>query len=95
MHCEPYQLSGYREEAKNVSPLRKKPKLLYAEKTQVGSVPSSSAGVKYLVGADSGKVGGTCSARDVLLKPPADKFENRDLLCEVVRSQTSSPTIWA
>ncbi|CAL8160715.1 unnamed protein product [Prunus armeniaca] len=30
-------------QAKNVSPLRKKPKLPYAEKTQVGYVPSSSA----------------------------------------------------
>ncbi|KAI5343300.1 hypothetical protein L3X38_011176 [Prunus dulcis] len=46
----------------------KKPKLPYVEKTQVGSVPSSSAGVKYLVGADSRKVVGTRSARDVLLK---------------------------
>ncbi|CAL2257265.1 unnamed protein product [Prunus armeniaca] len=47
---------------KNVSPLRKKPKLPYAEKTQVGSIPLSSAGVKHLVGADSRKVGGTRSA---------------------------------
>ncbi|CAL9011792.1 unnamed protein product [Prunus brigantina] len=71
------------ELAKNVSQLRKKPKLPYAEKTQVGSVPSLSARVKHLVGADSRKVGGTRSARDVLLKPPADKFENYDLHCRI------------
>ncbi|KAI5334490.1 hypothetical protein L3X38_024623 [Prunus dulcis] len=59
-----------------MSPLRKNPKIPSAEKTQVGSVPSSSTRVKHLVGADSRKVGGTSSARDVLLKPPTDKLEN-------------------
>ncbi|CAL2231465.1 unnamed protein product [Prunus armeniaca] len=88
MRCEPHKLSGYQEEvvAKNVSPLRKKPKLPYAEKTQVRFVPTSSTGVKHLVGADSKKVGGTRIARDVLLKPPADKFENHDLLRRIARA---------
>ncbi|CAL9000547.1 unnamed protein product [Prunus brigantina] len=78
------------ERAKNVSPLRKKPKLHYAEKTQVGYVPSSSVGVKHLVGADSMKVGGTCSAQDVLLKPFVDKFENHDLFRRIAGARSSS-----
>ncbi|KAI5327721.1 hypothetical protein L3X38_027117 [Prunus dulcis] len=82
---------GVVSEAKNLYPLRKNPKLPYAEKTQVGSVPSSSAGVKHLISADSRNVGGTHSAWDVLLKPPADKFENHNLLCRIARAQSSSP----
>ncbi|CAL8125430.1 unnamed protein product [Prunus armeniaca] len=78
-------------EAKNLSQLRKKPKTPSAEKTQVGYVPSSSAKVKHLVGADSRKVSGTRSARDVLLKPSADKFENHDLLCRIARARSISP----
>ncbi|KAI5313612.1 hypothetical protein L3X38_042788 [Prunus dulcis] len=38
--------------AKNVSPLRKKPRIPSIEKSQVGAVPPSSAKVKHLVGAD-------------------------------------------
>ncbi|CAL8988317.1 unnamed protein product, partial [Prunus brigantina] len=73
-------------QAKNVSPLRKTQRFPSAEKTQVGSVSSSSARVKHLVGADGRKVGGTCSARDVLLKPYADKLENHDLLHGIARA---------
>ncbi|BBN70567.1 hypothetical protein Prudu_1504S000300, partial [Prunus dulcis] len=43
--------------AKDGSPSRKKPRLPFTEKTQVGSSPSSSARVKHLVGADGTKVG--------------------------------------
>ncbi|KAL6289075.1 hypothetical protein ACE6H2_006585 [Prunus campanulata] len=72
----------------DASPLRKKPRLPSAEKTQArsapsssakvektqaGSVPSSSAKVKHLVSADSRKVG-----------------ENHDLLREVVRARSRS-----
>ncbi|KAL6283864.1 hypothetical protein ACE6H2_014793 [Prunus campanulata] len=72
----------------DASPLRKKPRLPSAEKTQArsapsssarvektqaGSIPSSSAKVKHLVRADSRKVG-----------------ENHDLLHEVVRARSRS-----
>ena len=49
--------------ARNVSPLRKKPRLPSAEKTQVGAIPASSARVKHLVGADSKKIGGMRNIR--------------------------------
>ncbi|CAL8169023.1 unnamed protein product [Prunus armeniaca] len=77
--------------ARNVSPLRKKPKLPSAEKTQVGVVPASSARVKHLVGADSKKIGGMRNIRDAPLKPIADEFGDPDLLREVVRARSSSP----
>lgn len=67
----------------HVSLLRKKPKLSSTEKTQVGVVSLSSARVKYLIGADRKKIGCMRNIRDVPLKPPADKFGDRDLLHEV------------
>ncbi|CAL9012002.1 unnamed protein product, partial [Prunus brigantina] len=70
--------------ARNLSPLRKKPKLPSAEKIQVGVVPASSARVKHLVGADSKKIGGMRNIRDAHLKPLADEFGDHDLLREVV-----------
>ncbi|CAL2271554.1 unnamed protein product [Prunus armeniaca] len=77
--------------ARNVSPLRKKPKLPSAEKIQVGVVHASSARVKHLVGADSKKIGGMCHIRDAPLKPLADELGGHDLLREVVRARSSSP----
>ncbi|CAL8082890.1 unnamed protein product [Prunus armeniaca] len=47
----------WKQNARNVSPLRKKPKLPSTEKTQVEVVPASSARVKHLVGADNKKIG--------------------------------------
>ncbi|CAL9024579.1 unnamed protein product [Prunus brigantina] len=76
--------------SKHGSPSRKKPKLPFAEKTQVGSTPSSSARVKHLVGADSKKIGGMHSTRGILPEPPADMLENHDVLRETVRAQPSS-----
>ncbi|CAL2257710.1 unnamed protein product [Prunus armeniaca] len=76
-------------QTKNMSPLRKKPRFSSAEKTQVGSTPSSSTRVKHLVGADSTKVGGMLGVQGVLPKPPADKLENHDMLREVARAQSS------
>ncbi|CAL8115589.1 unnamed protein product [Prunus armeniaca] len=77
--------------ARNVSPLRKKPKLPSAEKIQVGVVPASSARVKHLVGADSKKIGGMRHIRDAPLKPLADELGGHDLLREVVRERSGSP----
>ncbi|CAL2247869.1 unnamed protein product [Prunus armeniaca] len=77
--------------ARNVSPLRKKPKLPSAEKIQVGVVPASSARVKHLVGADSKKIGGLRNIKDAPLKPLADELGEHDLLRKVVRAQFSSP----
>ncbi|CAL8175718.1 unnamed protein product [Prunus armeniaca] len=76
--------------AKNGSPSRKKPRLPFAEKTQVGSTPPSSARVKHLVGADSTKVGSMRGARGVLPEPPADTLENHDMLREAARTRPSS-----
>ncbi|BBG93495.1 hypothetical protein Prudu_001524, partial [Prunus dulcis] len=73
--------------AKDGSPSRKKPRLPSAEKTQVGSAPSSSARVKHLVGADSTKVGGMRSIRGVLPEPPADTLENHDMFRETARAR--------
>ncbi|CAL2247722.1 unnamed protein product [Prunus armeniaca] len=75
--------------ARNVSPLRKKPRLPSAEKTQVGAVPASSARVKHLVGVDSKNIGGMRNNREAPLKPLADEFGDRDLLGEVVRTWSS------
>ncbi|CAL9025009.1 unnamed protein product [Prunus brigantina] len=77
--------------ARNASPLRKKSKLPFAEKTQVGAVPSSSDRVKHLVGANSKKIGGTSNIRNVRLKPLADEFGDCYLLHEVVCVRSSSP----
>ncbi|CAL9013897.1 unnamed protein product [Prunus brigantina] len=77
--------------AKNVSPLRKKPKVPSAEKIPVGVVPASSARVKHLVGADSKKIGGMRNIRDIPLRPLADELGDHDLLREVVRARSSSP----
>ncbi|BBG93957.1 Protein kinase family protein with leucine-rich repeat domain, partial [Prunus dulcis] len=76
--------------AKDGSPSRKKPRLPFAEKTQVGSVPSSSARVKHLVGADNTKVGGMCGTWGVLSEPHADTLENHDMLREAARVRPSS-----
>ncbi|CAL8094058.1 unnamed protein product [Prunus armeniaca] len=77
--------------ARNVSPLRKKPKLPSAEKIQVGVVPASYARVKHLVGAYSRKIGGMRNIRDAPLKPLADELGDHDLLRKVVRARSSSP----
>ena len=76
-----------------MSPLRKKPRILSVEKSQVGDVPPTSARVKHLVGADSKQIGDMRNIRDVPLKLPADKLGDRDLLCKVVRARSSSPTM--
>ncbi|CAL2271150.1 unnamed protein product [Prunus armeniaca] len=78
-------------QARNVSPLRKKPKLPSAEKIPVGVVPASSARVKHLVGADSKKIGSMRNIRDASLKPFADELGDHDLLREVACAQSSSP----
>lgn len=52
----------------------------------------SSAWAKYLVGANSKKVGSMQNNWYVPFKPPVDKLGNHDLLREVVRLRTSSPT---
>ncbi|BBG97113.1 hypothetical protein Prudu_006131, partial [Prunus dulcis] len=75
---------------KDGSSLRKKPRLPSAEKTQVGSVPSSSARVKHLVGADNTKVGGMRGTRGVLPEPPTDTLENHDMFHEAARARPSS-----
>ncbi|CAL8169024.1 unnamed protein product [Prunus armeniaca] len=83
--------------ARNVSPLRKKPKLPSAEKIQVGVVVTpqpldlQNLGVKHLVGADSKKIGGMRNIRDAPLKPLADELGDHDLLREVVCARSSSP----
>ncbi|KAI5343179.1 hypothetical protein L3X38_011055 [Prunus dulcis] len=77
-------------QARNVSPLRKKPNLPSTEKTQVGAILASSAMVKHLVGADSKKIGSMHNIRDVPLKALAGEFGDRDLLCKVVRGWFSS-----
>ncbi|CAL8091975.1 unnamed protein product [Prunus armeniaca] len=71
-------------------PLRKKPRIPYAEKTQVRVVPSSSVRVKHLVGVDSRKVGGMHGVRGVLPEPPTDKIENHNLLPGRARAQSRS-----
>ena len=76
--------------AKDGSPLRKKPRPPSAEKTQVGSAPSSSARVKHLVGADSTKVGGMRGIWGVLPEPPTDTLENYDMFREAARARPSS-----
>ncbi|CAL2239112.1 unnamed protein product [Prunus armeniaca] len=72
--------------ARNVSPLRKKPKLHSVEKIQVGVVPASSVRVKHLVGADNKKIGGMRNIRGAPLKPLADELGDHDLLREVSKS---------
>ncbi|XP_021810958.1 uncharacterized protein LOC110754223 [Prunus avium] len=80
-------------QAENVSPLRKKPRFPYTDKTPMGSTPSSSARAKHLMDAYSTKVGGMCDVRGVLpLKYPTDKLRNCNLPCREVCSQTNSPT---
>ncbi|CAL9005268.1 unnamed protein product, partial [Prunus brigantina] len=72
--------------ARDASPLRKKPRISSAEKTQVRDVPSSSSRVKHLVGAYSMKVGGMRGVRAVLPEPIAEKHENHDLLLGTARA---------
>ena len=60
--------------AKDVSLLRKKPRIPSAEKTQVGAVPLSSVRFKHLVGVDSKKISGMRKIRDVPVNPPANNF---------------------
>ncbi|CAL9007615.1 unnamed protein product [Prunus brigantina] len=77
--------------AKNVSPLRMKPRFPSTEKTRVGFVPSSSARVKHLIcPANSRKVGGLRGVRGVLPEPPLKKLENYDLLHETALTRSSS-----
>ncbi|CAL2278314.1 unnamed protein product [Prunus armeniaca] len=57
-----------------------------------GAADSQAKDVKHLASTDSRKVGGMRSARDVLLKSPANKLEDHDLLCEIVHARSSSLT---
>ncbi|CAL2275649.1 unnamed protein product [Prunus armeniaca] len=82
--------SKRKTDARNVSPLKKKPRLPSAEKTQVGAVLSSFARVKHLVGVYSNKIGSMRHIRDVPLKPLADEFGDSDMLREVVHARSSS-----
>ncbi|CAL2269928.1 unnamed protein product [Prunus armeniaca] len=76
--------------AKDASPLRKKPRIPYAEKTQVRAISSSYARVKHLVGADSRKVGGMRGVWGALPEPHADKLENHDSLPGIARALSRS-----
>ncbi|CAL2276193.1 unnamed protein product [Prunus armeniaca] len=71
--------------------LRKKPKLSSTKNTHVRAALPSFARVKHLVDVNNKKVGSMRNIQDILLKPHTDKFGNRDLFREVVRSRTSSP----
>ncbi|CAL2272003.1 unnamed protein product [Prunus armeniaca] len=64
---------------KDVTPLRKKPRIPYAEKTQVRVVLSPSARFKHLVGAYSKKIDDIRNVRDVPLESPTDKLGDYDL----------------
>ncbi|CAL2247521.1 unnamed protein product [Prunus armeniaca] len=75
--------------AKDASPLRKKPRIPYAEKTKVRAVSSSSTRVKDLVCVDSRKVGGMRGVCCVLPEPSTDKLENHDILREAARARSS------
>ncbi|CAL2265692.1 unnamed protein product [Prunus armeniaca] len=66
--------------AKDLSSLRKKTRIPFAEKTQVGVVPLSSARVKHLVGADNKKIGCMRNIRDVPLKPCSVKWFAHELV---------------
>ncbi|XP_034229461.1 heat shock protein 83-like [Prunus dulcis] len=92
---EPLRFNVYAatSHAKDVSPLRKKPRIPSVEKSQVEAIPPSSTRVKHLVGADSNQIGDMRNIRDVPLKLPADKLGDRDLLCKVVRARCSSPAV--
>ncbi|CAL2257686.1 unnamed protein product [Prunus armeniaca] len=102
----PRQLSGYPEEvgadvkssrneaanslAKDASPLRKKPRIPSAEKTQVRAVSSSSTRVKHLVCVDSRNVGGMRTVRGALPESHVDKLENHDLLPGIAHALSRS-----
>ncbi|CAL8169250.1 unnamed protein product [Prunus armeniaca] len=64
---------------KDVTPLRKKPRIPYAEKTQVRDVPSPSARFKHLVGAYSKKIDDIRNVQDVPLESPTNKLGDCDL----------------
>ncbi|KAI5338205.1 hypothetical protein L3X38_017476 [Prunus dulcis] len=69
---------------KDATPLRKKPRIHSAEKTQARAVLPPSARFKHLVGADSKKIDGIRDFQDVPLEYSTDKLRDRDLLHEVV-----------
>ncbi|KAI5339834.1 hypothetical protein L3X38_019106 [Prunus dulcis] len=69
---------------KDATPLRKKPRIHSAEKTQVKAVLPPSARFKHLVGAYSKKIDGIRDVQDVPLESSTDKLGDRDLLHEVV-----------
>ncbi|KAI5338010.1 hypothetical protein L3X38_017281 [Prunus dulcis] len=70
--------------AKDATPLRKKPRIHSAEKTQVRAVLPPSIRFKNLVGADSKKIDGIRDVWDVPPESSTDKLGDRDLLHEVV-----------
>ncbi|KAI5311332.1 hypothetical protein L3X38_000053 [Prunus dulcis] len=62
----------------------------YTEKTQVSPAPSSSAKVKYTVGADSKKVHDMRDITDAMLKSSVEKFKISDLPCKDVCAKPGS-----
>ena len=70
--------------AKDATPLRKKPRIHFTEKTHVRLVLLPSVRFKHLVGADSKKIDGIRDVQDVPLESSIDKLGDRDLLHEVV-----------
>lgn len=56
----------------------------------MGIVPSSSARIKNLVGANSKKVSGMQEVRDILLKSPIKQLKICDLPCKKVADNQSS-----
>lgn len=87
-------------QAKDVSPLRRKPRLpsamikssskevLFAEKPQVRVAPSSSTRVKHLVGVDIKKIGGMQNIRDILLKSSTES--SKPVICS---TKTPTPSL--
>ncbi|CAL8175710.1 unnamed protein product [Prunus armeniaca] len=72
-------LGGRRSVLPNPSSKRK----VDVKSSRNGAADSQAKDVKHLASTDSRKVGGMRSARDVLLKSPANKLEDHDLLCEI------------
>lgn len=87
---------------RDVSPLRKKPRLPFAmikyiskkissaKKTQAGAALLSTASVKHIVDADSKKIGGMRNIQDIPLKSPIDKLKTCNLPGKEVYSRTNS-----
>ncbi|KAI5329045.1 hypothetical protein L3X38_028442 [Prunus dulcis] len=59
----------------HATPLRKKPRIHFTEKTQVRPILLPSVRFKHLVGADSKKIDGIRDVQDVPLESSIDKLE--------------------